>query len=206
MTLEQSPIYRPLRDWELKVSDLSTTQKREARALLFGYFGQKKEHFTGKPVIPQHLHDIYDLHHLVERGTPGCNLLINLRLALHGPNANAGKARARARIQTDNKNKENVPVDETTLLRQRIDYSTGSTQMQVNGEAEPEYRRRLWELCDYWKSSISKKRAIYGIAEIIGVSPQATRDYYMKVTSDDGPFEEFKEKGTNEKRVRAKVK
>jgi hypothetical protein len=199
--------YRLMRSWESKTGYLTTKQKREARAFLFGCFGQKKCYLTGKTILPQVLHDAYDIHHLVEIGQPGCNLLINLRLALHGPNANAGKPGAqkvKPGIPTYNKNKEKVPVDATTLMRQQVDYSEGTKTMQVNGEAEIGYRNKLWALLNWGdnKQGIPKSYAIYGLAEAIGVSPQATRDYYMKITSEAGPMEEFRENGMKRVRVR----
>lgn len=194
--------YRPMRNWELKTSDLTPIQRKEARAFLVGRFGQKKDFFTAKPIALTLLHEAYDLHHLVERGSPGCNLLINLRLATHSSNANAGKPKKTKAIQIRDKDK--IPPDATTSLRQVIDYSKGSAEMQVNGDAEPAYRNKMWELLEYGQTTMEKKRAIYGLAELIGVSPQATRDYYEKMVSPDGPLEEYKEKDTHVKRVRVK--
>jgi hypothetical protein len=189
------------RYWEQKSGELTTGQKREARAFVFGCFGQKKEFFTGRPIDPKLLHmGIYDLHHLIAKGSPGCNLLPNLKLAYHGPNANAGKAKARSSIQI--KDKDRIPPDATTQLRQTVDYSAGSKEMQVNGDAEPDYRAKMWSLLEYGRTTMTKKRAIYGLAELIGVSPQATRDYLEKMVSQDGPLEEFKENGV--KRIRVK--
>lgn len=123
-------------------------------------------------------------------------------LSLHGPNANAGKARAKSAIRI--RDKDRIPPSATDLLRQTVDYSNGSAEMKVNAETEAPYRAKLWELIGYGSGSISKDRAIYGLAELMGCSPQATRDYYNKMKSEDGPLEEFKEKGTNQKRVRMK--
>ena len=62
--------YAPRFKWELKTGELNVQQRRQARAMLFGQFGQKKCFFTGRPIVPQLLHDAYDLHHLVKRGSP----------------------------------------------------------------------------------------------------------------------------------------
>lgn len=199
---EELQAYRPFFDWELKTGELTPKQRRIARAFRVGRFRQKNDHLTGKPLALHLLHEVYDLHHLVERGSPGCNLLINMVIAAHGPNSNAGKARSRSAIRISNKNKESVLVDETTLLRQRVDYSTGPAPMQVNGDAEPEYRRKMWDELSYGEKTMTKHDAIYDMAEQLGVSPQATRDYYMKATSRHGPFEEYKENGV--KRVMVK--
>jgi hypothetical protein len=193
---KQSEEYSILRRWELKRSNLSTEQKKEARALLYGRFGQKKEHFSGESIEPRKLHFAYDLHHLLPRGSPGCNLLPNMRLAYHGLNAKAGAPKG-----IENRDKDRIPPDATTSLRQIVDYSAGSKEMQANAEAEPTYRKLMWEKLEYGQTTMEKTRAIFGMAELIGVSPQATRDYYGKMTSADGPLEEYKENG---KRVRVR--
>ncbi|MDG6949554.1 MAG: hypothetical protein JRM77_06900 [Nitrososphaerota archaeon] len=193
--------YRPFRAWELKTSELTTTQRREARAFLVGSFGQKKCHLTGRPIVLQLLHDAYDIHHLLPRGSPGCNLLINLRLALHGPNANAGKPKDRKGIRFPDKNK--IPVSATELLRQTVDYSQGSREMQANGEAEVPYRGWLWgKVVEGGSKGYAKQQAINSGAEKFGVSKQATRDYLDKMLSEEGPFQEVKENGVKYVRVK----
>lgn len=189
--LEPDVAYRVRRPWETKKTELSTREKREARAFLFGYFGQKKCFVSGKPIIPQLLHaGGVDIHHLLELGREGCNLLPNLRLAYHGPNASAGHPRKGIpRID-----KDGIPPDPTTQLRQVIDYSRGPVEMQVNADAEPTYRGLMWEHL-LFNNRITKNEAIFGMAERIGVSPQATRDYLGKTISEAGPFKEIKENG-----------
>ena len=118
MSQPEAQTYAPRFKWELKTGELNVQQRRQARAVLFGCFGQKKCHFTGRPIVPQLLHDAYDLHHLVKRGSPGCNFLINLRLALHGPNANAGKQNTLSGIRAQDK--QRIPLSATETLRQTV--------------------------------------------------------------------------------------
>lgn len=191
--LEDGTEYRLLRKWEAKTSPLTTEQKREARAFRVGRFRQTKCSVTGKPIVLSMLHDAYDLHHLLPQGSPGYNMLPNMRLALHGPNANAGKP---PRPGIERKDKDRIPISETDLLRQRVDYSSGSREMQVNADAEPEFRG--WVFDQLWygeRNDFTKREAIFGGAEKVGVSPQATRDYLAKMTSSEGPLREVKEDG-----------
>ena len=190
--------YAPRFKWELKTGELNVQQRRQARAMLFGQFGQKKCFFTDRPIVPQLLHDAYDLHHLVKRGSPGCNFLINLRLALHGPNANAGKQNALSGIRI--RDKQRIPLSATETLRQTVPYDQGSAEMKANGEAEVPYRAWLWErVIEAGSAGYPWSQAINSGAEHTGVSPQATRDYLNKATSDEGPF--FWEKVNGVKRV-----
>jgi hypothetical protein len=193
--------YQIKRRWELKTSELSTTQKREARAFLYGSFGQTKCYFTGRPIVPQLLHaGAYDIHHILPRGSPGSNLLPNLSLALHGPNANASKPPG-IQISDRDKSHPTPPIDPTVQLREVVDYSSGSREMQANAESEPVYRAWLWERL-LMENRVTKDTAIWAGAEKVGVSGQATRDYLKKLTSETGPFEEFKENGIKLVRIK----
>jgi hypothetical protein len=183
-------IYHPRRSWEMKITELTPRQKREARAFLFGRFGQTKCFFTGMPLYPHILQTgSITIHHLVPLGKPGCNLLMNLRLAYLGPNSNAGKP-GKTAIQMIDRDK--IAPDPTTQLRQVIDYSKGPVEMQVNADAEPTYRAMIWDQMLY-NNRMTKKEAIYGMAERIGISPQTTRDYLEKMISEAGPFREIRE-------------
>ena len=66
--------------------------------------------------------------------------------------------------------------------------------MQANNEAEPVYIAKMWEFI-LENKRITKERAINGMAWLLGVSKQATRDYLDKAKSEDGPFKEIKENG-----------
>ena len=112
--------------------------------------------------------------------------MLNLRLAYRGPNSTEGKAGKTIIRRID---KDRIPPDATTELRKFVDYSQGSKEMQANAEAEPFYRALMWEFI-LTNSRITKDRAINGMAEKIGVSQQATRDYLKKAASEDGPFME----------------
>lgn len=185
--LRDMEAYKPYFDWELKTGELTTPQRRIVRAMRFGCFGEKKCYLTQRPIVPQLLHDAYDVHHLVKRGSPGCNLLINLRLALHGPNANAGKPRHTSGIRASVR-KSLPDTDPTVMLRKVVDYSKGDASMQANGEAEPEFIFGLYHAA--MKGPIPKQEAINGLAYLIGVSPATTRKYLDKQTSGEGPFME----------------
>lgn len=189
MSQSRAEPYHILRRWELKRSDLTTTERREARAILFGSFRQTSCYFSHLLIPPRLLQTgAVDVHHLLPRGSPGCNLLPNLRLAFHGFNANEGKPGVRKR------DKDRFPVDPTLQLRQVVDYSLGSKEMQANNEAEPEFRAWMWARMRR-ERRVPKKDAISGGAEQIGVSKQATRDYLDKMTSSVGPFREVKVRG-----------
>ena len=70
--LRDMEAYKPYFDWELKTGELTTPQRRIVRAMRFGCYGEKKCYLTQRPIVPQLLHDAYDVHHLVKRGSPGC--------------------------------------------------------------------------------------------------------------------------------------
>ena len=184
--------YKPWFDWELKTGELTTPQRRIVRAMRFGCYGEKKCFVTQRPIVPQLLHDAYDVHHLVKRGSPGCNLLINLRLALHGPNANAGKPRHTSGIRASVKKSHSfAEIDPTIILRQVVRFESGSAEMQANAEGEPTFIRGLWTAIINAKAhAIPKQEAINGLAFLIGLSPATTRKYLDKQTSEQGPFTE----------------
>lgn len=190
-------VYVPRRKWEYKRSELSTRQRREARAFRFGAFRQKQCWICRIALDPRQLHLAYSIHHLMPLGVEGCNALPNIVLAHTGCNAKRGKAQ-KAPQKSD---KDRIPLDPTTALRNLVDYSTGSREMQANNEAEPVFIAKMWEFL-LENRRITKARAIDGMAWLLGVSKQATRDYLDKAKSEDGPFEEFKENGIKYVRIR----
>lgn len=193
--MENGVEYRLRREWEMKRSELSTRQKREARAFLYGSFGQKNCWICQGALDPRQLHLAYTIHHLLELGQEGCNLLPKLTLAHLFCNSRRGKPKT---IQKPDKDR--IPVSATELLRESVPYDQGSSEMKANNEAEPLYRVWLWEkVLEAGKAGYEFKEAINSGAEHTGVSPQATRDYLNKATSKEGPF--FADKAAGVKRV-----
>ena len=118
--------YHPLRKWEWRTGELSTVQKREARACLWGLLRVRVCYVCRNSLDARLLHLAYDIHHLLPRGSPSSNFIPNLRLAHHGCNAREG-------VPT-----ESVRVDRPHAPRplERDGFSAIK-----NAEAEPEFRR-----------------------------------------------------------------
>lgn len=194
--------YRLRYRWEAKRWELTTGEKRQARAALWGLLGQKKCGFCGLALDPRLLHVAYDIHHELPAGTPGRNILPKLKLSHHSCNAPVRPSKG---LQTQYKQKtgDTQPITATEQVRQIIDYSKGPTQVQINGEAEVPYRAWLWfEIVGSKGERYEKQEAINSGAEHCGVSKQATRDYLDKLISKEGPMEEFKENGVKFVRIK----
>jgi len=182
--------YIPAHRWELKTSELSTLQKKEARALLYGPFREKTCFFCKEPLGDEVVDkNPCDIHHILPMGELGCNYLIYIHLAHHAPcNASAGKAKG---IQM--REKTTWPSSDPTFsLREKVSYMAGSPEMKVNAVAETKFRSWLAEKIRE-KGWILKSEAICGGAEACGVNPQTTRRYLDKLLSDEGPYEEILE-------------
>lgn len=83
-------------------------------------------------------------------------------------------------------------ADATEQLKEKVDYSQGSTEVQINGEAEVDFRRWIEEqVTSYGK--LAKKQAIDGGAEVFGVNPTTSRRYLDKMISDYGDFETYRD-------------
>ncbi|MHB8567304.1 MAG: hypothetical protein ACYC7D_10435 [Nitrososphaerales archaeon] len=101
------------------------------------------------------------------------------------------------------KKKEITHTNATEKLREKIDYSVGSIEVQINGEAEIDYRRWVAERISTY-CFIVKKQAIDSGAEVFGVNPTTTRRYLDKLTSDDGEYEIFRDPQLKKHCVRRK--
>ena len=188
---DSSAGYRIIRSWELKVSELTTSQKKEARGLLWG-LGEKTCYICGKELDPDLDGNPCDIHHALRLGVEGCNFLPNLHLAHHACNAKEGRPKG---IQTTERDKTPIgePVaDPTAKLREQVPYQSGSVEMQVNARAEVRYRRWLWGKIRDGEGFVTKFEAMHGGAEVCGVSPTTTRKYLGKLTSEEGPYHEFR--------------
>ena len=81
----------------------------------------------------------------------------------------------------------------TQLVRQLVNYSAGSAEMQANSYFEVDFR--VWVL-QFIKATgfIGKQDAIDSGAEMVGCSPTTTTKYMKKLTSRFGPLAETKDK------------
>jgi hypothetical protein len=94
--------------------------------------------------------------------------------------------------------------DATEQLHESVDYQQGSPEMVANDFAEIEFRN--W-LRAYVRShgSISREKAIADGAELFGVSPNTSRRYLLKITSDAGPLKQVKDEETKKWIIIARV-
>ncbi len=66
-------------------------------------------------------------------------------------------------------------------------YSSGSSEMQINIDTEPPYRRWLLN-CVMEDGFVPKDTAINGGAEVLQLSPTTTRKHLAKITDAYGPL------------------
>ena len=64
----------------------------------------------------------------------------------------------------------------------------GSTEIDINKEAEPRYRTWLKERTTRTTRPLYFQEAVYGGAESTGISPITSRRYLAKATSPQGDF------------------
>ncbi len=121
-------------------------------------------------------------------GNPTNNSIDNLRLLCRSCNTSRGIRGAQG-IGTSLEREGEIgrteglqSVDATSALKGRVNYSTGSPEMQVNDEAEGRFRR--------WAIALLLKYGEYPLrdlvsdgAEFSGVSPNAVRNYLCKMLS-----------------------
>jgi hypothetical protein len=75
-----------------------------------------------------------------------------------------------------------------------VNVSQESKEMQIAREKEPEYAKWIWEQLmtkdNYgnWKT-LTVHDAIYAGAQAVGISPNTTKRYLLKLVSYEGPFE-----------------
>jgi hypothetical protein len=62
-----------------------------------------------------------------------------------------------------------------------------SAEIEINRDAEPRYRKWLWERTNK-QSPLYTGEAIYGGAEFVGISPVTARRYLGKATSPQGSY------------------
>lgn len=62
-----------------------------------------------------------------------------------------------------------------------------SAEIRINREKEPLYRSLALEMAA--RRKLTTRRAIYGLAEKLGLSPATTRRYLEKLISEEGPLE-----------------
>jgi len=74
-------------------------------------------------------------------------------------------------------------VNERVILAEQQD----SAEIEINRDAEPRYRKWLFERTTR-KEPLYSQEAIYGGAEIVGISPITARRYLGKATSPQGSY------------------
>lgn len=74
-------------------------------------------------------------------------------------------------------------VNESVKIGEQQD----SAEIEINRDAEPRYRKWLFERTGR-KEPLYSQEAIYGGAEIVGISPITARRYLGKVTSPQGSY------------------
>lgn len=180
MPLNNREAYKAHRDWEFKRSDLSTLQKREAKGYLWGVFKEKNCFFCAMPLRSQEIYTSYTIHHEIKIGLPFCNLLINLHLAHFGCNSRAGSASTIQKQREKNKERESEVKNPTEQLREVVDYSQGSTEMQTNNLSEVPFSK--WVKRELLlKGHLEYKEVLDQGAYAVGTGQQAIRRYLDKL-------------------------
>ena len=194
--------YHAKRDWEFKRSDLSTKQKREAKGYLWGFFREKNCFFCKVPFSARILYSSVTIHHEIKIGLPFCNLLPNLHLACLGCNSSHGPAKA-IQKQRERNNVEEVK-NPTEQLREVVDYSQGSTEMQANNLTEVPFAK--WVKKEIiLKGPIAYKDALDKGAYAVGCGQQAIRRHIDKLIGG-GELKTFKDANTKKKMVKLMAK
>lgn len=80
--------------------------------------------------------------------------------------------------------KKNVSICANKEEETRVDEE--SVEIRINREKEPLYRSLALEMAAERK--LTTRRAIYGLAEKLGISPATTRRYLEKMLSEEGPL------------------
>ncbi len=169
--------YHPKFDWELKRSDLSSTQKRLVKGWKMGH-GEKNCFFCKEPLNPRLLYNSYTVHHEIKIGLPFCNLLPNLHLAHFSCNSRAGPAKAIQKQRERNKTPEQM--NPTEQLREVVNYAEGSTEMQANNLCEVEFGK--WVKRHIGSEGQIEYRACLNLgAYKMGCGQQAIRRYLDKL-------------------------
>ncbi len=91
------------------------------------------------------------------------------------------------------------------IIKNEVDYQTGSAEMAVNEYAEYPYRN--WVKAKIRNSPdkrILKKEAVNGGAEVCGINPTTVYKYLGKMTSEEGELEEYKDIDDKKKYIRFK--
>lgn len=74
-------------------------------------------------------------------------------------------------------------VNERVIIRE----SEESAEIEINRDAEPRYRKWLFERTNR-REPLYTQEAIYGGAELVGISPVTARRYLGKATSPQGSY------------------
>jgi hypothetical protein len=144
--------------------------------------------------------DLLEIHHI--NGNPQDNKKTNLwvlcgpktRTKCHTRVQNLSKAMSGGSGRSRERNK--TPKRKTKIpLKELVNYQQGSTEMQVNDFAEPDFRKWVCVMiliCKKKGSEFLFKDAMNGGAEYFEVSPKTTRPYLEKLISITGPLYDYK--------------
>lgn len=202
MMTQMIEAYRTKLDWEHKRSALTTQQKREAKGYLVGTFKEKNCFLCHEPLMMRLLYSSYTIHHEIKIGLPFCNLLPNLHLAHFGCNSRAGPAKS-IQKQKERNNMEET-MNPTAQLREVVDYSQGSAEMQANNHTEVPFAAWLKkELLN--KGYLEYKIALDKGAYFMGCGQQAIRRYLDKLIAG-GEISSKKDLNTKKRIVKLTVK
>ena len=80
----------------------------------------------------------------------------------------------------------------TDMVREMVDYNSGSMEMQANAHFEVSYRVWLLETIRQ-RGYIEKEESLNSGAEKFGCSPQSCNRYLNKLKSGEGPLKETKD-------------
>jgi hypothetical protein len=79
-------------------------------------------------------------------------------------------------------------ISDTEILRLRVDYTKGSTELQINNSCEVKFRNWVLKMIDQ-SGALCREDLINGGAEVAGCSIVTTEKYLKKLTSITGPLQ-----------------
>ncbi len=184
MSEQTTEAYRPKYDWELKKSDLSTMQKRQAKGALWGVRRERKCFFCGIPFDPRVLFLTATIHHEARIGEVGCNLLPHLHLAHFGCNSAAGPAKG---IQKMREREKVARVGGEMGM-----FTASSTEMARSLKMRPRWNN--------WIDGkpfvqIQRKRLAKMAVHELGLGSSITYDRYIGEDIEGGILTEFEIEG-----------
>ncbi len=125
---------------------------------------------------PSNLHILCKTHNVSLRGVPVVQ---------------KDKLRASYSIRNERERDKKTGGGNTPIVKDNVDYHSGSVEMQANAYFEPKFRQEILSII-YEVGSMLKKDAINSGAEIVGCSTVVARRYLDKMLSTAGALQERK--------------